>query len=244
VLSHVDHLQKESRDLQTKIAAHESTGRELATQLREASIKVKAYEDWANGDVSEGQAGAVTALNELNGKHELALQVIDELVGRVRKYKVYEKKAAMAVKVLGETIARENRRDVVDHVERILAHESEEFTASVKADLLECESIPEVNKRYGVIKRGVGAATSSRITEERAPVAAAPAAVALRNRPEGRLPTAGSLNEGTEGRTIQESELPPSRVDGDGGEINEQVRLARLLTRKANPHRNPVAING
>lgn len=245
VLGHVDHLQKENTTLQTKIAAHESTGRELATQLREASIKVKAYEDWANGSVNEGQAGAVAALSELQGKHDLALQVIDELVGRVRKYKVYEKKAAMAVKVLGETIAREQRRDVVDHVERILAHESQEFSASVKADLLECESIPEVNKRYGVIKRGVGAATAGRITEEKAPAAAA-AAPARTVLVEGKLPPkAGQINESSsEGKAITESDLPPSRVESDGGQVNEQVRLARLLTKKANPHRAAVAING
>lgn len=237
VLQRADALEKEKTSLATSVQNHEQAGRELATRLREATMKVKAYEDWANEQSEGGDPSIVDQHNELQGKHSLALQVIDELVCRVRKYKVFEKKSEMAVKVLGETIARERRRDIVDHVNALLYHESETLAAEIRGDLLCCESIADVNKQYGTIKRSVGALHGqTRIEESTAMLPT------KRMRPEGKMPsTAGQVNEDHQER-IDESKLPPSRVAAEGNQINESVALARQLTRKVNPHRAVVSV--
>jgi hypothetical protein len=216
-LSHIDQLADNKAELEEENSKLERAGDELLTQLRQSKFMNECLKSQYN-EAYGTKSGKIE--DNFSQKYNRALEVIEELVNRCKTYMVHERRSKVATKLLGEAALREQRKQLVDHVNALLSRENASLSESLRPRLLKCESIKDVNSMYGTVKQAVNESVSvnesrqvtprrnSRRQEHLAPV----------NLNEGALP----LSEDTQYSMV--NEMPSPVV------LDEQQDLSILLS--------------
>jgi predicted RNase H-like HicB family nuclease len=181
-LADADRYRTSSKKLEADLAASKKLGEELVLQLKNARFQLETYKAQPPAEVVR------SAMYDDEHTVEEALgaakQVIEALLVKVDTIEEAVARAEGAERLVEAVLLRERRKSVLDHIDKVLATESTERAKGMRKLLSEAQTVEEVNRKYGSLRK---------IMSEEAPAPAPAAAEPKASR--DPLPPATGLSE-------------------------------------------------